>query len=196
MMRTPLRRIAVFLTIVYAAALVAALRAQQPASDGPRYANGTNLMRPADYREWIYLSSGMGMTYKDGAAGSTTFSNAFVNPSSYRAFMQTGQWPDKTIFVLEFRNSDSEKFINRSGRFQTELSGVEAEVKDARFPDGWAYFQFKSGAASAAPLAGSTVTECIDCHTKNTAVEHTFVQFYPTLLDVARAKKTLKPGFR
>ena len=110
--------------------------------------------------------------------------------------MQTGKWPDKTIFVLEFRNSDSEASINKSGRFQTGLAAVEAEVKDSRFPDGWAYFAFQSpSAASAEPMSASASAPCIECHTKNTAVERTFVQFYPTLLEVARRMKTLKPGF-
>jgi hypothetical protein len=72
--------------------------------------------------------------------------------------------------------------------------GVEAEVKDARFPDGWAFFNFR-GADTAAPLAGQDVASCVECHTKNTAVERTFVQFYPTLLEVARAKGTVKAGF-
>jgi acyl carrier protein phosphodiesterase len=46
-----------------------------------------------------------------------------------------------------------------------------------------------------APLAGDAVAACVECHTNNTAVERTFVQFYPTLLEVARAKGTVKPGF-
>jgi hypothetical protein len=50
-------------------------------------------------------------------------------------------------------------------------------------------------ADSAPPLAGKDVASCVECHTKSTAVERTFVQFYPTLLEVARAKGTLKPGF-
>jgi len=43
--------------------------------------------------------------------------------------------------------------------------------------------------------AGEAVARCVECHTKQTAVERTFVQFYPTLLEVARQKGTLKPGF-
>jgi hypothetical protein len=152
-------------------------------------------VRPADYREWIFLSSGLGMTYEPPSANPRppTFGNVFVNPSSYRSFMQTGKWPDKTIFVLEFRNSDSEASINKSGRFQTGLAAVEAEVKDSRYPDGWAYFTFRGN--SAEPMSAADSAPCIECHTKNTAVERTFVQFYPTLLDVARRLKTLKPGF-
>ena len=48
---------------------------------------------------------------------------------------------------------------------------------------------------SAPPLEGAAVAPCVDCHSKNTAVERTFVQFYPTLLEVARRMKTVKPGF-
>jgi hypothetical protein len=167
-------------------------------TEAPRYTNGSNLIRPADYREWVFISSGLGMDYTPmpGAQNSPSFGNVFVNPSSYREFMKTGKWPDKTTFVLEFRASTSEGSINKAGRFQAQLVGVEAEVKDSKFPDGWAFFNFGRGAAmtdTAAPLPVDA--GCVECHTKNTAVERTFVQFYPTLLDVARKMKTVKPGF-
>ena len=138
------------------------------------------------------------MTYEPAAANPSappTFTNVFVNPSSYRSFMRTGKWPDGTIFVLEARNSDSDASINKAGRFQTGFAGLEAEVKDSRFPDGWAFFGFEPAASTAPPLAGERVAACVECHTKNTAVERTFVQFYPTLLEVARQKGTLKAGF-
>jgi hypothetical protein len=112
--------------------------------------------------------------------------------------METGRWPNGTVFVLEIRRSATEAAPNNGGRFQAELSVLEAEVKDARFPDGWAFFNFGRGTALtdvAAPLAGEAVARCVECHTKHTAVERTFVQFYPTLLEVARQKGTLKPGF-
>jgi hypothetical protein len=131
-----------------------------------------------------------------GTPGGNAFGNVFVNPSSYRAFMKTGKWPDRTIFVLEFRGSTSEGSINKAGRFQSRLVGLEAEVKDSRFPDGWAFFNFMPNGKTvenAQPLPVSA--GCVECHTKNTAVERTFVQFYPTLLDVARKMGTVKPGF-
>jgi len=181
--------------LAFIATAVWSVAAQGRLREGPHY-TGNALARPADYREWTFLSAGLGMTYvpPGATAGPPTFGNVFVNPSSYRGFMQTGKWPDRTIFVLEFGNSGSEASINTAGRFQTGLAGIEAEVKDARFPDGWAFFTFGAG-ASAEPLAGAAVAPCIECHTKNTAVERTFVQFYPTLLEVARRKGTLKPGF-
>ncbi len=198
------KRVAIVLGLSYCVAFSLAAGAQQPSAgnaDGPRYTNGTSLVRPTNYREWMFLSSGLGMTYTPPGSTpppSPNFGNVFVNPSSYRSFMQTGKWPNGTVFVLEFRKSDSEASINKSGRFQSELSGLEAEVKDSRFADGWGYFNFGSAPSlsdAAAPLAGDRVAPCIECHTKNTAVERTFVQFYPTLLDVARQKGALKPGF-
>jgi hypothetical protein len=201
-----MRSAAIVLGLAYGVGCSLAVSAQQAPGDGPRYMKGTSLVRPADYREWIFLSSGLDMAYNPppGSSPSSdsrrerhTFTNVFVNPTSYRGFMQTGKWPAPTIFVLEARDSDSEASINRAGRFQTGFTGLEAEVKDSRFPDGWAFFRFDGTADSAEPLSGEPLArgQCVECHSKNTAVERTFVQFYPTLLDVARRKGTLKPGF-
>jgi hypothetical protein len=132
-----------------------------------------------------------------GAPENPRFTHTFVNPAAYDHFMRTGTWPDGTVFMLEFRASQSEGSINRAGRFATQLTFLEAEVKDSRFPDGWAFYAFGPGnalARVAQPLAGAAVVPCVECHSENGAVERTFVQFYPHLLEVARAKGTLKPG--
>jgi hypothetical protein len=176
-----------------------ALRAQQPAADGPRY-SGTALVRPTEYREWVFLSSGLGMNYNEQEPGAPPptrqlFTNVFVNPSSHRAFMQTGRWPDKTALVLEIRASSGDGSINKAGRFQTTLAGMEVHVKDARFPDGWAFFNFGVGKDVAEPLSGQAVARCVSCHIEHGAVERTFGQFYPTIMDAARRMGTLKPGF-
>ena len=188
------------LTVMAVAAVVlaaAGVRAAQDAAAAPRY-KGESLVRPADYRDWVFLSSGLGMEYEPPrtADNGPMFGNVFVNPASYRSFMKTGRWPDKTIFVLEFRASKTEGSINKEGRFQGDIVALEAEVKDARFPDGWAFYNFTrdgkiTDVAEPLPLKAG----CMECHTKNTAVEKTFVQFYPTLLDVARKMGTVKPGF-
>jgi hypothetical protein len=196
-----MKTLLIVVSLIFALALARTVQGQQPQVDAPRYVNGTSLVRPADYREWTFLGSGLGLTYEGDAVSSTTppsFTNVFVNPSSYRAFMQTGTWPNGSVFVLEIRRSQTEAAPNRGGRFQADLLVLEAEVKDARFPDGWAFFNFGRGTALtdvAAPLSGEAVTPCVECHTKHTAVERTFVQFYPTLLEVARQKGTLKSGF-
>jgi hypothetical protein len=66
------------------------------------------------------------------------------------------------------------------------------EVKDDRFPDKWAFFGF--GESDTTSQAIPKTAGCQACHSKNGAVENTFVQFYPTLLPVAKAKGTLKPN--
>jgi hypothetical protein len=147
----------------------------------------------------VYLTSGLGMTY--GPAQSTSsagnFDNVFVNRSSYAQFMNTGKWPDKTIFILEIRSAEDHVSINNGGRTQGALLAIEAEVKDqARFPGGWAYFGFGGApnlAATAAPLPATA--SCYSCHKANTAVEQTFVQFYPTLMEVARRMGTVRADY-
>jgi Cytochrome P460 len=187
-------------TVLYAhqsAERPAASRPQidESAPAGPRYTPGSELIRPSDFREWMFVTSGLGMTYNQptGAARTPNFTNVYVNPSSYRAFMKTGQWPDKTMFILEIRASTSEGSINKGGHFQSNLVVVEASVKDeARFPGKWAYFDF--GRDMKPQVAALPRTErCYACHTDNGAVDNTFVQFYPTLLEVATKMGTVKP---
>src|SRR5580700_4993184 len=116
---------------------LATLRAQ---STDPRFTSDGQLLRPDNYREWIYLSSGLGMTYGVAqtvvnAAVGDRFDNVFVTPQAYKAFLQTGRWPDKTMFILEVRSSATKGSINRGGHYQEDVVGLEAHVKDeARFP--------------------------------------------------------------
>ncbi len=177
--------------------LMSPTHAQQSASDGPVWQAGNRLTLPADYREWVFLSAGLGMTYGPNvpAAGeSPSFTNVYVNPTSYRAFMKNGTWPDRTMFILEIRGSASEGSINRAGHFQTDVRAIEANVKDARLPGGWGFFDF---GRSAQPVTSLPQTaQCYTCHRENTAVEHTFVQFYPALMDVARRLGTVKAEYR
>lgn len=166
--------------------------------DAPRYNAKGELSRPENYREWVFLSAGLGMTYGPNAphgGEQPRFDNVYVNPSSWRAFKETGRWPDKTVFVLEIRNSESKGSINRAGRYQSSLAAIEVEVKDESRPQKWAYYDFGGGRdalkASSPPLGAKA--GCAACHSANGAVESTFVQFYPMALEIAKAKGTLRP---
>ncbi len=159
----------------------------------PEYTKDGQMVRPENYREWIFLSSGLGMTY--GLVPSTPaherFDNVFVTPQAYQAFLKTGNWPDKTMFVLEVRSSASKGSINKGGYYQDDILAVEVHVKDeSRFTTGWEFFGFGTGAATA--KASGPKSSCQACHSTNGAVDSTFVQFYPTLIPIARAKGTLK----
>ncbi|UGB37516.1 cytochrome P460 family protein [Frateuria soli] len=122
------------------------------------------------------------------------FDNTFVDPESYREFVRTGTWPDKTQIVLEVRRSASKGSINQHGHYQRgDVQGIEVHVKDAaRFKGGWAFFGFEGGSsAKKIPEAAS----CYSCHAAHGAVDTTFVQFYPTLLPLARQQATLSAAF-
>lgn len=163
-------------------------------SASPQFTADGKLVRPEGYRRWVYASSGYGMSYSQKADDSMVmFTNVFVNPSSYDCYLAHGNWPDKTIFVLELYGSTSQGSINKHGSYQTDFMGLDVEVKDEkRFADKWAYFGFDPAEKTASATTPSK-NDCWKCHDENAAVEHSFVQFYPELLKVAREKGTIKP---
>jgi hypothetical protein len=150
----------------------------------PQYSPDLKLLRPENYREWIYLSSGLGMNYSPVSMGEDMFTNVFVPQWAYQAFLKSGKWPDKTMFVVEERASQSRGSINQHGKYQTDSMGMGVEVKDsAHFPETWAYFNFDENTKSA---KANPKAACFQCHEDHAAVEHSFVQFYPTLKPVAK----------
>ena len=80
---------------------------QAPAS-GPEYTSDGQMKLPENYREWVYLTTGFDMSYNPAMSmGHHMFDNVFVNPEAYKAFLNTGTWPDKTVMVLEGRGAQS-----------------------------------------------------------------------------------------
>lgn len=154
---------------------------------GPRYTADGHLLPPTDYREWVYLSSGLDMSYSDSPAMAdhSMFDNVFVDPAAWTAFKRTGHWPDKAMFVLEMRGAMSKGSINKKGHYQSEdLMGIEVHVHDeSRFKGGWAFFAFGSDGAPGTMVPQAA--ECYACHRAHGAVDTTFTQFYPTAKPIA-----------
>jgi hypothetical protein len=165
-----------------------------PPENTPHYTADNKLIMPANYRDWNYLSSGLGMTYsKSGPDNNPMFTNVYAAPEAYHAFLKTGQWPDRTMLVMEEYTSGTEGSINKGGHYQLQRVGIEAHVKDSSRPgDLWKFYGFDDDGKPADARGNGNA--CTQCHTKNGGVEDTFVQFYPTLRPVARAKGTLRPG--
>ena len=168
----------------------------QPSS-APEYTSDAQLKVPEHYRQWVYLTTGFDMSYNPAmqAGDHHMFDNVFVNPESYKAFVETGTWPDKTMLVLEVRGAKGKGSINQRGSYQdTEVMGLEVHVKDtARFPGKWAFFGIDDGKSG---KMIPTTAECYSCHAAHAAVDTTFVQFYPTLLPIATSKGTLSTGYQ
>jgi hypothetical protein len=161
------------------------------AGDEPQYTSAGEMKFPENYREWVYLTTGFDMSYSasSGMPDHHMFDNVFVNPEAYKVFVATGQWPDKTMLVLEVRGARGKGSINQHGNYQDEIMGLEVHVKDdARFPGKWAFFGFDGGRTG---KMDPTTADCYSCHQDHAAVDTTFVQFYPTLLPIAKIKNTL-----
>jgi hypothetical protein len=162
----------------------------------PQYTSDNKMAVPADYRSWMFLTSSLDLNYNTAVApGHHMLDNVFVNPDSYQAFLQTGTWPDKTILIKENRIAESAGTLSKAGQFQAEVMDLEIHVKDeARFPNGkWAFFKSADGKA-AGDLRPQTAN-CYSCHQDHGAVDTTFVQFYPTLLGIAKDKGTLSAAY-
>jgi hypothetical protein len=177
------------------ALLLSTLTAAAGAIAEPVYTAAGDLIPPPEYREWVYMSSGLDMSYSQSAMamamGHSMFDNVFVDPAAWAAFKQTGHWPDKAMFVLEIRRAESHGSINKNGQFQTDdVMGVEAHVHDeTRFKGGWGFFQFDGpGPAKRVPYEA----ECYSCHQAHGAVDTTFTQFYPTAKPIAVKAGTFK----
>jgi Cytochrome P460 len=160
------------------------LRAQQYTKDG-------ELLMPKDYRNWTFLTSGFGMTYPEEGPGmgKPLFTNVFVQPAANQSFLRTGVWPDKTVLMLEVRDTGNNALLNKDGRFQTDVVGFVFHVKDAS-RRGWQFYAIAKGKQSG--KAFPATANCFSCHQNHAASDTTFVQYYPTLIEAAKKNGTYK----
>jgi cytochrome P460 len=170
-------------------------RPAPPRPNEPSYTADGQMHLPANYREWVYLTTGFDMSYSAAMnMDHHMFDNVFVNPEAYQVFLKTGSWPDKTMIVLEVRGAQSKGSINQAGQFQSgDVMGIEVHVKDeSRFQGKWAFFGFNGSETS---KMTPTTADCYSCHAQHAAVDTTFVQFYPTLFPIAKSHATLSPSY-
>ena len=175
------------LSFVVLLALCFALLAAAPEekSPTPQYDAKGNLLCPTDYRDWEFLSAGYGMNYNAASGGPELFTNVFVQRWAYKEFLASGKWPEQSMLVIDAREAQSKGSINKTGHFQTDLAQLAVEIKDSSHnPDMWAYYGFSPDAKTAEAMPKGN--GCLSCHGEHAAVEHTFVQFYPTLKPVAK----------
>ena len=150
---------------------------------------------PENYRQWVFLTSSLDLDYNTAAPRSQhMLDNVFVDPKAFAAFQKTGAWPVGTILIKENRNAESTGTLSKAGQFQASVKNLEIHIKDGkRFPGGWSFFVSPDGKAPGAlrPLSAN----CYSCHQDHGAVDTTFVQFYPTLMPVAKEKGTVSPSY-
>lgn len=170
----------------------AAALAAEVQRDQPRFANGNQLIRPVGYREWMFVGTGLGMSYSKGPGDKNpTFANIYIQPEAYRRFAAAGEFPDKTLLVMEVVSAGSRASINQQGQFEDRFMGIEAAVKDEkRFAEKWAYFSFiGQGGEPLAQAKPFPKEACWQCHHAHGAVDNVFVQFYPVLREAAKSSR-------
>jgi hypothetical protein len=157
-------------------------------------ANG-QLIRPRDHREWVFV--GAPVTPNDlnqGKAAFPEFHNVYIDPTSFAAYKQTGQFADGTVILKELVSVGGKAMPSGRGYFQGEFISLEAMVKDSvRFkdePGGWAFFRF--GEAPDYRPAGTRMktAECNTCHSGATN-DFVFSETYP-VLRAAKPKREAK----
>ena len=100
-----MKKTTLLLSVVVLMSVVAFNQNTAPDTGLPEYTAKGELRLPEQYREWVYLSTGMDMSYTAGGnPDHHMFDNVFVNPAAYKKFQETGTWPDKTMLVLELHD--------------------------------------------------------------------------------------------
>jgi len=149
---------------------------------------------PADYRQWVFLTSSLDLNYNTASAPDHhMLDNVFVDPASYQVFLKTGAWPNRTILIKENRMAESAGTLSKSGQFQVGVKNLEIHIKDEARPGKWAFFVSADGRAPGELKPQSA--NCYSCHADHGAVDTTFVQFYPTLFALAKDKGTLSADY-
>jgi hypothetical protein len=172
---------ALALPVVVAAAVLGSQ--PTPAKPAAAFEGKDTLLRPEGYREWVYVGSSLGLRYGGGESGAMEYKNVYIDPAAYRAYKETGAFPQGTVLILETARGEEKKEPGLGGSFQKEFTGLSAAVKDKdRFPDGWAYFSFNDGPGKTKDKARPFPTAaCFDCYHQKAADDHVFTQFYPVL---------------
>lgn len=168
--------------------------AQSAPSWGPKWTESGQLVLPSNYHEWVFLGSPLtphGLN--GGKAAFPEYHNVYVQPQAFRAYRNTGQWPEGTIMLKELQltrpgtNPDGSS-VEASGRgyFPAARNGIDISVKSSnRFRDsnGWGFFNFGHHAPPYAKTATAQPKDsCAGCHIAN-ATNMVFTKFYAPILE-------------
>ncbi len=151
--------------------------------------------RPADWRRWVFVGSPLTPNgLNGGTAPFPEFHNVYVEPSAFRHYQATGDWPEGTQIAKELvlvrsngnAENGSTQEVSGVGYQQGEFAGLELAVKDStRFgdmPGGWAYFSFGHQAQPYNASAEAFPAEaCNACHAASADTDFVFTQFYPVI---------------
>ena len=190
--------VTIFTAVLAVSIAVSAQNASKPAQRSadtnlrppmPQYGADGTLQLPADYRQWIFVGSSLGLSYTEGGPSSMNmemFHETLMEPTAYKHFVDTGTFREGTMLALLLHGTGEKVMPARHGRFATEVHGVEMAVKDkAHRAEGWAYYNF-GGMGGIRPTAQAMPKEsCYSCHVQHAKRDNVFLQFYGLLAEAA-----------
>lgn len=167
----------------------------------PEYDKDGKLLRPTGFEKWVVVGTSIGLGYSDGDSDDPknpgTFHNVYLQPEAFDHYVETGKFPEQSVFIVTNNHSQPAKTkgaVSRTGFVAAPTSGLEIAIKDSKkYPDGWAYFMFHDKPGKAAPQLRTGEKafdrkDCFDCHAEHAAEDNVFTQFYSVLTD-SRAKR-------
>ncbi len=162
------------------------LDAQGQERDMPRFTSDGSLIRPEGWEEWVMVGASIGLTYSESGpapvagAGPGMFHTIFMQPWAYRHYQGTGEFAEKTMFILAMSQAAQTADPARGGFFEGERMLAEIHLKQKGLHEsGWGFYAFGGGAESAPMIPGDAA--CYSCHAEETTLDNVFVQFYPPL---------------
>jgi hypothetical protein len=152
------------------------------------------LVRPTDYRSWVYVGTPLTPNELNGGnAPFPEFHNVYIDPSSFEHYRDTGEFPDGTVLIKELVSVGSKQAVSGKGYFMGDFLGLEATIKSKdRFPDEpghWAYYSFGHEYPLAKSAKEFPAAACNACHAASAADDFVFTQYYP-VLRVAKGAKS------
>src|SRR5258708_35259216 len=92
------------------------------AANLPAYTSDGKLVAPANYRDWIFLTSGFGLNYSTGPGSNPMFTNVYVAPEAYQGFNTASKLPDQSMFIVETYSPANDGSTNNTEHYPATFS--------------------------------------------------------------------------
>lgn len=152
----------------------------------PQFTADGKLRRPEGWEGWVLAGTSMGLTYNEPREAPEPgdppgmFLNVYMQPWAYEQFMDEGEFPQGTMFILSMSEPMRKADPARGGFYQGPIQILEVHLKqDGLHESGWAFYGFGGGADAVDKFPDTA--PCYSCHADNGDFDNAFIQFYPKI---------------
>ena len=166
--------------------VIAIAEGEKTGSFSPYVDSRGNIILPTDFRStWVHLGSWAVPAQRVPYSG---FHDVYSQPGSYKAYKETGKWPDGALIVKEIRQVVWDEMATGHVVYAGEPSTWFVMVKDTRgrfkgnpnWGDGWGWALFKA-AYPAKNMSTDYKNDCLDCHEPARTTDWVYIKGYPAL---------------